>query len=473
MKPDEVPHTSLGGSPERSEDECADASRAPVPVAAGRSRTAAASDRGRANAASAVGRKASCCDTRGLVYVGRQPIVNRHGALRAYELLFRDHHGNRAVVRDDAQATAQVVARTLGELGVAAVLGAYPGYVNISGELLLDDIVHIMPPDRFVLEILETVSFDAALAKRCEQLRRNGFRLALDDVAAISVNLLAALPYVDVVKIDLVQAKHDDLPALVELVKSGRKRLVAEKVETHADFQLALDLGCDLFQGYFFARPQVLTSRHTGSSRLALMRLLAVLASDPDIGELETQLKLNPKLVMQLLRLVNSSAVGLSQKISSVRAAIIAIGTRQIARWAQLLLFADGRTLPLHADPLVQLAGTRAHCMEMMAHRLRPEEEFFGAAAFMAGLFSLIDVVFGEPLEHILDQLTLAPEIRGAIVAREGLLGKLLNLCEASERGDIATLDTEDPELAALSPTVLAELGIAAAAWFDRQIGQY
>jgi EAL and modified HD-GYP domain-containing signal transduction protein len=366
-----------------------------------------------------------------------------------------------------------VVARTLGELGVAAVLGAYPGYVNISGELLLDDIVHIMPPDRFVLEILETVSFDAALAKRCEQLRRNGFRLALDDVAAISVNLLAALPYVDVVKIDLVQAKHDDLPALVELVKSGRKRLVAEKVETHADFQLALDLGCDLFQGYFFARPQVLTSRHTGSSRLALMRLLAVLASDPDIGELETQLKLNPKLVMQLLRLVNSSAVGLSQKISSVRAAIIAIGTRQIARWAQLLLFADGRTLPLHADPLVQLAGTRAHCMEMMAHRLRPEEEFFGAAAFMAGLFSLIDVVFGEPLEHILDQLTLAPEIRGAIVAREGLLGKLLNLCEASERGDIATLDTEDPELAALSPTVLAELGIAAAAWFDRQIGQY
>jgi EAL and modified HD-GYP domain-containing signal transduction protein len=215
----------------------------------------------------------------------------------------------------------------------------------------------------------------------------------------------------------------------------------------------------------------VLTSRHTESSRLALLRLLAVLASDPDIGELETQLKLNPKLVMQLLRLVNSSALGLSHKISSVRTAIIAIGTRQIARWAQLLLYADCRTLPLHADPLVQLAGTRAHCMEMMAHRLRPADAFFGDAAFMTGLLSLVDVVFGEPMEQILDQLTLAPEIRGAILARDCLLGKLLNLCEASEQGDTAALYSDDPELASLSPTVLAELAVHAAAWFDRHFG--
>lgn len=136
------------------------------------------------------------------VYLGRQPILDRQGALNAYELLFRAGAHNYAEITDDAQATAQVVARALGGIGVPAVLGRHRGFVNIDRAMLFDDIVHVMPPERFVLEILETVRFDAQLARRLSELRRSGFQVALDDVSELSGELLAMLPHADIVKID-------------------------------------------------------------------------------------------------------------------------------------------------------------------------------------------------------------------------------------------------------------------------------
>src|SRR5580704_13410882 len=157
------------------------------------------------------------------VYLGRQPILDRDGALNAYELLFRSGAHNYAEVSDDAQATAQVVARAIGGIGVAAVLGQHRGFVNIDRALLFNDIVHLMPPERFVLEILETVKFDAHLARRLGELRRAGFLVALDDVSELSDELIDALPYVDIVKIDFLQTGRATLAKLASLVRSHGK----------------------------------------------------------------------------------------------------------------------------------------------------------------------------------------------------------------------------------------------------------
>ena len=173
------------------------------------------------------------------VYLGRQPIIDRKGALHAYELLFRDSPDNRARIFDDVQATAHVVARTVGEIGLSAVLGDHRGYVNMNRDLLFDDIVHIMPPERFVLEILETVTFDAKLFKRCAQLRAAGFQFALDDVVSLTEPLHEALPYVDYVKVDFLATQRADLPGLAATLKQHGKTLIAEKIETHQDFEEA------------------------------------------------------------------------------------------------------------------------------------------------------------------------------------------------------------------------------------------
>ncbi|WGS51321.1 EAL domain-containing protein [Paraburkholderia sp. D15] len=408
------------------------------------------------------------------VYLGRQPILDRHGALSAYELLFRAGAHNYAEVTDDAQATAQVVARAIGGIGVQAALGTHRGFVNIDRALLFNDIVHLMPPERFVLEILETVKFDAQLGRRLAELRRAGFQVALDDVVELSDDVLAALPYADIVKVDFLLTERAALPKLASMLRAQGKTLIAEKVETREDFELARDLGFDLFQGYFFARPQVLAAPRNRSPRPGLLRLLALLSRDAGIYELEAELKLNPSVVVQLMRLVNSSAFGLGRNISSLREAIIATGTRQIARWAQLLLYADSGDLPWRADPLVQLAGTRSRFMELAAGVLRPFDDDFADAAFMTGIFSLVHVVVGSTPAAVLEKLGLAPQIREAIVARSGPLGTLLRMAVAAgEGGDAAqyAAAVDAPAgFAALTPEVVAELNLAAAVWFGAHI---
>ena len=408
------------------------------------------------------------------VYLGRQPILDRQGALNAYELLFRAGAHNYAEVTNDAQATAQVVARALGGIGVPAVLGAHRGFVNIDRTMLFDDIVHVMPPERFVLEILETVQFDAQLGRRLGELRRGGFQVALDDVTALSDELLAMLPHADIVKIDFLQTERAHLPELAAAMRGQGKTLIAEKVETREDFALARELGFDLFQGYFFARPQVLAAPRNRSPRPGLLRLLALLSRDAGIVELEAELKLNPSVVVQLLRLVNSSAFGLGRNIASLREAIIATGTRQIARWAQLLLYADSGDLPWRADPLVQLAATRSRFMELAASWMRPADDEFADAAFMTGIFSLVHVLLGTTPKAVLEKLGLAAQIREAIVELRGPLGMLLRIAEAAGEGadaaSIARSADAPPEFAALTPEILAELNLSAAAWFGAHV---
>jgi EAL and modified HD-GYP domain-containing signal transduction protein len=408
------------------------------------------------------------------VYLGRQPILDRQGALNAYELLFRAGAHNYAEVTNDAQATAQVVARALGGIGVPAVLGPHRGFVNIDRAMLFDDIVHVMPPERFVLEILETVQFDAQLGRRLGELRRGGFQVALDDVTALSDELLAMLPHADIVKIDFLQTERAHLPELAAAMRGQGKTLIAEKVETREDFALARELGFDLFQGYFFARPQVLAAPRNRSPRPGLLRLLALLSRDAGIVELEAELKLNPSVVVQLLRLVNSSAFGLGRNIASLREAIIATGTRQIARWAQLLLYADSGDLPWRADPLVQLAATRSRFMELAASWMRPADDEFADAAFMTGIFSLVHVLLGTTPKAVLEKLGLAAQIREAIVELRGPLGMLLRIAEAAGEGadaaSIARSADAPPEFAALTPEILAELNLSAAAWFGAHV---
>jgi c-di-GMP-related signal transduction protein len=410
------------------------------------------------------------------VYLGRQPILNRTGSLMAFELLFRDSSENRALITNDQEATATVVVRTIGEVGIAAALGSHVGYLNVNSEVLLSDMILLIPPERFVLEVLETVELDAAILHRCEKLRQHGFKLAFDDIAVISDRLHQALPVADIVKIDFAQCEREGLPELVALLKQHDKVLLAEKVETHDDFQFALTLGFDLFQGYYFAKPQILSSRRASSSAHALLRLLSLLSKEPTVTELESELKLNPNLVVQILRLINSSAFGFSRPISSLRQAVLATGTRQITRWAQLLLFADGRNLPMQADPLIQLAGTRARFMELAAAALHPSDVGLPDSAFMTGIFSLVHIVFGSTIEEIIEMLPLSQAIRVAILEETGELGLLLGLARACETGDADRMALITGQLAegaathaeAFTCSRAADLNLQASEWIAK-----
>jgi len=319
------------------------------------------------------------------------------------------------------------------------------------------------PPERLVLEILETVPFDEALFKRCNDLRRAGFRLALDDVSQVSQRLLQFLPCVDIVKIDFIECPREHLAELIGVVRQHGKMSIAEKVETREDHHTAMRAGFDLFQGYYFAKPQVLTSRRITPAREALLRLMVLLGSDPGIDELETELKQIPNVMIQLLRLLHSGAFGLARSVSSMREAIMVVGTRQITRWTQLLLFADGHADAVRSSPLAQLCGTRARFMELAADRLRPDDDRFAATAFMTGVFSLVHVLFSSAIEDIVSTLPIRADIRRALLERQGELALLLNAAEAVESGDLMAIRAACDALPVFTPNDLITLGLDAA----------
>jgi c-di-GMP-related signal transduction protein len=401
------------------------------------------------------------------VYLGRQPILDRNGALCGFELLFRSGAVNCAQVTDDAAATAQVIARLTGDVGLSAALGDHAGYVNVDRTVLMSDIGWLLPPERFVFEILETVTFDAALVARCHELRRAGFRFALDDVSHVSPRLVEFLSCVDIVKIDFLECPREHLAELVSVVSQHGKVLLAEKIETPEDHDAAMRAGVELFQGYYYAKPQTLTSRRITPSREALLRMLALLSGEPEIAELEAELKLNPNLMMQLLRLLNSGAFRLARTISSLREAIMVVGTRQITRWTQLLLFANESLPTLRGDPLAQLCGTRARFMELVAGRLRPGDERFADTAFITGVFSLVHILFGGAIQDIVPKLRIHASIRRALLERRGELGLLLNATEATESGEFNAISAVCDALPNVTPDDLTTLGLAAAAWYD------
>ena len=192
-----------------------------------------------------------------------------------YELLFRSDPGNAAQIEDHRTATAIVINHAFSELGIAAVLGECRGFINFDSELLMSDVVELLPPERTVIELLEGIDVTEPVVERCRDLRSRGFSFALDDIVQLDDVHAALLSIIDVVKIDVLATPPHKLADLVRKARgTARVKLLAEKVDTRAQADRCLELGFDLFQGYFFARPVMMQGRRTDPSKRLLMRLL-------------------------------------------------------------------------------------------------------------------------------------------------------------------------------------------------------
>lgn len=397
------------------------------------------------------------------VYLARQPILDRAERIVAYELLFRTGHDGAAMVVDDHAATVDVMMGAFTDLGIDKVLGRRPGYLNCGADLLLSDAVDLLPPEAVVLEVLESVDLAPPMVERLRSLRERGFRLALDDVTDFRPSYEAVLPAVDVVKIDVLAVSPERLPELVEQFRRWPVRLLAEKVETRDDVERCRRLGFELFQGYFFARPAVLSGRTADPSQLVLLRLLGEVLRESDLDVLEELLKHDPGLTHGLLRLVNSVAMGLDNRISSLRQAIVLLGRRRLQRWLELLLFVRNGGGP-HPTPLLVTAAARGRLMESLGQRLTTDPKL-SSLAFLVGVLSLLDALLQVTPEEVYDALNLDDDVRAALVERRGDLGVLLTLAEAIERDDRPVVDAILAARPDLDSTMVARCELEALDW--------
>ena len=396
-------------------------------------------------------------------FVGRQPILDRAQRIVAYELLFRNGATERADVLDDLIASASVITRCFTELGVQSLLGQHRGFINFNADLLLSDVVEVLPPNQIVIELLETITITPEIAARCRQLKALGYQLALDDVTEYSDSYVQLAGMIDIIKLDLKAIDAQALPDTVRKLRKLAPILLAEKVDCRVEAEHCKQLGFDLFQGYFYARPVIVSGRRADPSKQILLRLLQQLTTGADTAEIEQTLHKAPELSFKLLRLVNSSASGRLLQISSLQQAIFALGREPLQRWLQILMFAQHGT-DSTPSPLMVLAAGRAKLMELICNHLGASKEQRNQA-FMAGMLSLLDVLFEMPMVDLLDEIRIASDMRETLLTQTGELGLLLRLVTALELGNFAAVAALRP--AALSEPAMLQLQIEALGWVD------
>lgn len=393
------------------------------------------------------------------VFVGRQPIFDRDRRVVAYELLYRTGVTAQAGVLDGDCATARVLVNAFLEIGLEELVGPHRAFVNFTANMLGDGSVLALPPERVTIEVLEDAEVDAALVEAVRSLREKGYRIALDDFVWHE-RWEPLLELAEVVKVDVPSLSPPELARDVERLRGRGLTLLAEKVETQEQFEALRALGFDLFQGYFFARPNVVGSRRLPANQLAVLRLLAAL-QDPEIDSLDVEplISADAGLSYKLLRYMNSPFFGLSRPIDSIRRALAYFGVLPLKRWVSLLALSSVRS----ATPELLRAGlVRARLCELLAERS-------GAADpqpfFTTGLLSILDALLDRPMAEILAELPLAPATAAAILDHAGAQGAVLRCACAAERCDWERADT-----AGVQTRAVHEAWRAAVRWADEAI---
>jgi EAL and modified HD-GYP domain-containing signal transduction protein len=371
------------------------------------------------------------------VFIGRQPIFDTNAKIFAYELLFRNKFGNGLGMESESQGTARLIADIFSDLGLDRVLGGNLGLVNIGEEFLLSDMVLLLPSDKLILEILETVPVTETVIDRCRELKSRGFTLALDDYVGDEEHLDPLLPLVDIVKVDVLDMPRETMNSISQSLLKRKLKLLAEKVEHIEQVKFASGLGYSYFQGFFFARPSVFQSRTMDPMVSALMGILSLVLNDAPTNEVVDAIKPHIELSLSIVKLANIVGTTPSLKVTSVRQAILSMGRNQLTRWIQLLLLSNAPSGNRYSRPVFHLAMTRARVMELLAALWKGPDEPNHDLAFMVGMLSLADVLMDTSLSHLLGEIPVDPTVKEALLEGRGPLGLLLVLSQKLERSDL------------------------------------
>jgi c-di-GMP-related signal transduction protein len=363
-----------------------------------------------------------------LRFVARQPILTADEQVVAYELLFRDSMVNHFSARDADRAACSTLDSSL-LMGLETVCDGRLAFLNFTRDVLLCDHALLFPPDRIVVEVLETVTADAEVRSACGRLKDAGYSIALDDFAVDDPRR----PLLDVaafIKVDLRATAANDCAEMCRRL-AGSHRMLAEKVETREEFQCARKMGFTYFQGYFFRYPEILQTTDIPANKLNYVRMLqAVQEPDLDIRKIEKLIKGEVSICYRLLRYLNSAAFAFSSEIRSIRHALTMLGSIEIRRWVQLVA-ALGACQQKGSDS-VFTALVRARFCEL----LTPKVPHGGSDLFLMGLFSLMDSILQLRMASVIDRIPIDQAIKSVILGGPSHLRTIYRLMLAQESGE-------------------------------------
>lgn len=402
-------------------------------------------------------------------FMARRPVVDREQKLVAHELLFchiaHDGEAPAAAPAEDQPTSASVIADVY-QHGLARVIGDRMGIIHIDASALMSDIFSFLEPEKVVIEIADMPHPTPDITARLRELTAAGFHFALI-LHEDSGDMSELMPFVEGVRIDITGKDEATLRRFCSTYHAHQKRLLAENVNTIEQFRQCHALGFDFFQGYHFLQPQIRADGKQPPSRLAIAKVIALLASDADNNEVEACIKSDVTLGLNLLRLANTPAFS-AHRIESLHQALMVLGRNELERWLRVMLYAEPSANGQVMLPLLAQATTRGRLMELLAQKLRPGNRGIADTAFTVGIMSLMDTLFGVPMEQIVHQIAVTEEVSDALLHRHGYYGRLLSLAEYTEwRSTSDTLLQNALADLRLTHDDLYQLQLAAFEWSD------
>jgi len=372
-------------------------------------------------------------------YIARQPIFKKNMRIFGYELLFRNNSSEKVYKGVDAdQASSRVVMESFYSRGVDSITGGKPAFINFTARLLEENIATLFPKEVLVIEILEDIEPTPEIIEACQILHRKGYTLAMDDfVYRPEYDPLISISRI--IKFDFLNSSPKEIKKTIKKARLEKKWLLAEKIQTIEDFQVAVDLGFSLFQGYFFSKPVTLSAKALSPLKVSYISLLKEINSYDylDYHKLAETIRNDVALSYRLLKLVNSAFYGLRTEIKDIAQAITIIGTTEIRKWIFMIaLMGLSSDKP---DELVKMSMIRGRFLEGI--NSKGIRAYPGEVVFQAGLFSLLDALMDTPMENALEGIHLAEEIREALVGHTGTLYSMLELIFNLERSNWDKVD--------------------------------
>jgi len=376
-------------------------------------------------------------------HIARQPILDARGTTYGYELLFRSSEKNAYDPTVDGNtATSTVLFNSIAEIGLDKLVGNSLAFINLTNLFFEQpEMLDLIPAGRCVLEVLETVDVNDEVVAGVQALRKKGHMIALDDFVDPE-RFERLLPLADIVKYDITQHSMEELAVLCEKDHAAGRLALAERVETHEEFETLTASGFDYFQGYYFAKPLIVSGTKMPENRVALMQLIAEINNpDSDIDDLADIVGRDVSLAVRTIKYVNSPLNGLSTNVESIRQAAVLLGRSIISNWVTLLVMSRVDDQP---SELIKLALVRARFCQLVAQ----EEGIDDARHFTLGLLSLLHVFMGSTLEEALTEVTINEELHHQLMTRDGDGGRMLNWIECLEQGNAELIDAESVEMA-------------------------
>jgi c-di-GMP-related signal transduction protein len=381
-------------------------------------------------------------------FIARQPIFDKRLRVHAYELLFRGGPQNFFQARNNAASS--VIADSITLFDLQTLTGHARAFINVDELARRLGAPRLLPADRIVVEILESVQPTDEIIGICRELRQDGYLLALDDFLG-DPKLQPLVDLAHYLKVDFTLLDADGRKRVAQQFSGNGVALLAEKVETQQDLDEARHLGYTYFQGYFFCKPSMLETRDIPGNKLIQLQLIsAVTGPELNYDAIESLLKQEPSLLYRLLRYLNSPALGLRSEVHSIRNAIALLGDREFRRW--ISIFAVVAMSSGKPPELIHTALTRAYfCEEFSASAGLREKS---SSMFLMGLLSVSDALLDKPIGDVLKSLPIDADIKSALCGGENRYRDLYEVLLALEHAEWPKLTSFTERLGCPEDTV-------------------